>query len=127
MGVKSVIIRPSGGMTMAGNGFYEISGLAWSGAGRVRRVEVSADGGITWADAHLHGPVLDKALTRFSMAWHWDGSPVQLQSRATDDKGRVQMTRSEWMAGYGPGQRYHHNAIQSWVVNELGEVSNAYL
>ena len=127
MGVKSVIIRPSGGMTMAGNGFYEISGLAWSGAGRVRRVEVSADGGITWADAHLHGPVLDKALTRFSMAWQWDGSPVQLQSRATDDKGRVQMTRSAWMAGYGPGQRYHHNAIQSWVVNELGEVSNAYL
>lgn len=127
MGVKSVITRPSGGMTMGSKGFYEISGLAWSGAGHVRRVEVSADGGKTWADAHLHGPVLDKSLTRFSIAWNWDGAPVQLQSRATDDKGRVQTTRAQWKSGYGPGHVYHYNAIQSWLVNDLGEVSNAYL
>jgi sulfane dehydrogenase subunit SoxC len=127
MGVKSVILRPSGGMIIGGDGFYEISGLAWSGAGRVRRVEVSADGGKTWADAHLHGPLLDKSLTRFSMAWHWGGSPVQLQSRATDDKGRVQNTRAQWKSAYGAGHVYHYNAIQSWVVNDLGEVSNAYL
>ena len=127
MGVKSVITHPSAGMTIWRNGFYQISGLAWSGAGRIHRVEVSADGGKTWADAHLHAPVLDKSLTRFSMAWHWDGAPVQLQSRATDDKGRVQVTRAQWQSRYAPGQLYHYNAIQSWVVNDQGEVSNAYL
>ncbi|MEO8008610.1 MAG: sulfite dehydrogenase, partial [Betaproteobacteria bacterium] len=127
MGVKSVITHPSGGMRMGRKGFYEISGLAWSGAGTIRRVEVSADGGKTWGDAHLNGPILDKNLTRFSMAWHWDGAPVQLQSRATDDKGRVQMTRSQWAAQYGPGQVYHYNALQSWDVSEMGEVRNAYL
>lgn len=127
MGVKSVITHPSGQMTIWRNGFYEISGLAWSGAGKIRRVEVSADGGKTWGDAYLHGPILDKSLTRFSMAWHWDGAPVQLQSRATDEKGRVQITREQWKAKYAPGQSYHYNAMQSWLVNEQGEVSNAYL
>ncbi len=127
MGVKSVITHPSGTMSIGRSGYYEISGLAWSGAGKIRRVEVSADGGKTWADAHLHDPVLDKSLTRFSMAWHWDGSPVQLQSRATDDKGRVQATRAEWKSKYSPGNLYHYNAIQTWVVSDQGEVSNAYL
>lgn len=127
MGVKSVITHPSGGMTIWRNGFYEISGLAWSGAGKIRRVEVSADGGRTWGDAYLHGPILDKSLTRFSMAWHWDGAPVQLQSRATDEQGRVQMTREQWTARYAPGQLYHYNALQTWAVNDQGEVSNAYV
>lgn len=127
MGVKSIITRPSGGMTIWRDGYYEISGLAWSGTGKIRRVEVSADGGRTWADAHLHAPVLDKSLTRFSMAWHWDGTPAQLQSRATDAEGRVQTTRAQWKSGYAPGQLYHYNAIQSWVINDQGEVSNAYL
>ena len=127
MGVKSVITHPSGGMTIWRDGFYEISGLAWSGASKIRRVEVSADGGKTWGDAHLHGPILDKSLTRFSMAWHWDGAPVQLQSRATDESGNVQMTRAQWKAKYAPGQLYHYNAMQSWVVSDQGEVSNAYL
>ena len=127
MGVKSVITRPSGGMTIWRNGYYEISGMAWSGAGRIRRVEVSADGGKTWGDAHLHTPILERSLTRFSMAWHWDGAPVQLQSRATDEKGRVQPTRRQWKSGYAQGQLYHYNAIQSWVINDQGEVSNAYL
>lgn len=127
MGVKSIITHPSGGMTIWRDGFYEISGLAWSGMGKIRRVEVSADGGKTWGDAHLHQPVLDKSLTRFSMAWHWNGTPAQLQSRATDDKGRVQETRAQWKSKYSPGQIYHYNAIQSWVISDQGEVRNAYL
>jgi sulfane dehydrogenase subunit SoxC len=127
MGVKSVITRPSGGMTMHSPGFYEISGIAWSGAGKVRKVEVSADGGRTWGEAFLHGPVLDKSLTRFSMAWQWDGGPAQLQSRATDDKGRVQPAREHWRKKYAPDNRYHYNAIQTWSINEMGEVGNAYL
>lgn len=127
MGVKSVITHPSGGMTMWRDGYYEISGLAWSGAGKIRRVEISADGGRTWANAHLHGPVLDRSLTRFSMAWRWKSTPAQLQSRATDDKGRTQMTRSQWKSKYAPSQIYHYNAIQTWSVDEQGEVTNVYV
>lgn len=127
MGVKSVITRPSGGMAMHSPGFYEISGIAWSGAGKIREVQVSADGGKSWGAAHLHGPVLDKSLTRFSMAWQWDGGPSQLQSRAIDDHGRVQPTRERWRSTYSSGNRYHYNAIQTWSVNDMGEISNAYL
>lgn len=127
MGVKSVITHPTVGVSMQGKGFYEISGLAWSGAGKVKRVEVSADGGRSWGDAHLQEPVLDKSLTRFTMAWQWDGGPAQLQSRATDDQGRVQGTRKDWTAKYVPGQRYHYNAIQTWAVGEAGRISNVYL
>ena len=127
MAVKSVITHPTVGMSMQGKGFYEISGLAWSGAGKVKRVEVSADGGQTWGDAQLHEPVLDKSLTRFAMAWRWDGRPVHLQSRATDDKGRVQITRKDWVAQYAPGQRYHYSAIQTWAISQEGGISNVYL
>lgn len=127
MGVKSVITRPSGGMKLSGRGFHEISGLAWSGAGRIRKVEVSADGGRTWGEAFLHGPVLDKSMTRFSMAWQWDGGPAQLQSRATDDQGRVQVARAEWIRKYAPGQRYHNNSIQTWAVDANGELRNVYI
>lgn len=127
MGTKSVITRPSGSMKLSARGFHEISGLAWSGAGRIRSVEVSADGGRTWGEAFLHGPVLDKSLTRFSMAWHWDGGPAQLQSRATDEHGRVQIARSVWLQKYAPGQRYHNNSMQTWAVDSNGEVGNVYL
>ncbi len=86
-GVKSAIIKPSFGMSMKGPGFYEVSGLAWSGSGRVSKVEVSADGGKSWAAAALTAPVLSKALTRFRLAWQWDGRVSTLMSRATDEKG----------------------------------------
>ncbi len=127
MGAKSVITRPSGGMKLSGRGFREISGLAWSGAGKIRKVEVSADGGRTWGEAFLHGPVLDKSMTRFSMAWQWDGGPAQLQSRATDEHGRVQLARGDWLQKYAPGQRYHNNSIQTWSVNSNGEIGNVFL
>ena len=82
MGPKSVITRPSAGMTLPGRGFYEITGLAWSGGGRIRKVEVSTDGGRTWKDAKLQEPVLPKAHTRFRFHWNWDGrrggDPVSL-------------------------------------------------
>ena len=94
IGVKSVITQPSGGMTMQGPGLYELTGLAWSGAGRVTRVEVSSDGGATWRDAMLQAPVLSKSLTRFRLPWNWNGAPAMLQSRATDEKGNVQESRS---------------------------------
>jgi sulfane dehydrogenase subunit SoxC len=126
MGAKSAIVKPSFGMTMKGAGLYEISGLAWSGAGRVSKVEVSADGGKTWALAALTGPVLPKALTRFRLPWKWDGQPATVVSRATDETGGTQPTRASWVAQYAPGQGYHFNGIQSWSVAADGTVKNVY-
>ncbi len=125
-GAKSVIVKPSFGMTMKGPGIYEISGLAWSGAGRIAKVEISADGGKTWAAAALTEPVLSKALTRFRLPWHWNGSPSVLMSRATDEKGGGQPTRASWVAQYAPGQGYHFNGVQSWSVEADGTVKNVY-
>jgi sulfane dehydrogenase subunit SoxC len=125
-GAKSAIMKPSFGMTMKGPGLYEISGLAWSGAGRVSKVEVSADGGQTWALAALNEPVLPKALTRFRMPWRWDGQPSTLMSRATDETGGTQPTRASWIAQYAPGQGYHFNGIQIWGIEADGTVKNVY-
>ena len=113
--------------TMQGPGLYQISGVAWSGFGRVRRVEISADGGKSFAPAALDGPVLPQALTRFRMAWRWDGSPCVLMSRAVDETGAVQPTRAALIAARGAQFRYHYNAIQSWNVAEGGAVSNIYV
>ena len=126
MDAKSAIVKPSLGMTMKGPGLYEISGLAWSGAGRISKVEVSADGGKSWALAALTEPVLSKALTRFRLPWHWNGSPSVLMSRATDEKGGGQPTRASWIAKYAPGQGYHFNGVQSWSVEADGAVKNVY-
>jgi sulfane dehydrogenase subunit SoxC len=126
MGAKSAIVKPSFGMTMKGAGLYEISGLAWSGAGRVSKVEVSADGGKTWALAALTGPVLPKAVTRFRLPWKWDGQPATLTSRATDETGDTQPTRAAWIAQFAPGQGYHFNGIQNWSVAADGTVKNVY-
>jgi sulfane dehydrogenase subunit SoxC len=125
-GAKSAILKPSFGMTMKGPGLYEISGLAWSGAGRISKVEVSADGGKTWALAALNEPVLSKALTRFRMPWRWDGRPSPLMSRATDESGGTQPTRASWISQYAPGQGYHFNGIQCWGIEADGTVKHVY-
>ena len=122
--VKSFITHPSPGLNMKGPGFYEISGISFSGNGRVSKVEVSADGGRSWAQAALQAPVLSKAFTRFRMPWSWDGRPVVLQSRATDEAGNVQPTREAFIAERGPPRgtpecgRIHHGALQRH--HELG-------
>lgn len=127
MAVKSVITHPSGLQQLPEvKGFYEISGLAWSGQGRIARVEVSADGGRTWADAQLHGPVLDKAFTRFSIPWQWLGKRAVLMSRATDEQGHTQPTRDAWKARYAAHSFNHYNAIQPWRVGRDGRVENIY-
>ncbi|HEY7662969.1 MAG TPA: sulfite dehydrogenase [Xanthobacteraceae bacterium] len=126
MEVKSIITHPSPGLALHGPGFYEISGLAWSGKGRVRQVEVSADGGKSWAPAALQEPVLPKAVTRFRAPWQWDGAPAMLQSRATDDTGMVQPARAQFIAARGLRGFYHYNAIAGWRIDEKGEASNAY-
>jgi sulfane dehydrogenase subunit SoxC len=122
--VKSVITTPSGGQKLLGKGYYEISGLAWSGRGRVRRVDVSTDGGRNWQTARLQEPVLTKALTRFRFDWKWDGAPALLQSRAVDETGHVQPAMRELRAVRGTRSIYHNNAIQTWSVQSNGEVWN---
>ena len=122
--VKSVITQPSGMMKLKSKGFYEISGLAWSGNGKIRRVEVSTDGGKTWGDAMLQEPVLDKSLVRFRYPWVWDGAPVVLMSRAIDSSGEVQPTMDKVLETKTANTFYHNNAIQPWRVAANGEVTN---
>lgn len=121
---KSVITSPSAGQTLLGKGFYNITGLAWSGRGKVKRVDVSMDGGKNWKTARLESPVLPKCLTRFNIDWVWDGSPAILQSRAIDETGYVQPKINELREVRGTRSVYHNNAIQSWKLAASGELSN---
>jgi sulfane dehydrogenase subunit SoxC len=133
--VKSFITQPSPGLTLREPGLYEISGIAYSGTGRISKVMVSADGGRSWAEAALQEPVLSKAFTRFRMPWRWDGGTAILQSRAWDEAGNVQPTRAEFVTKRGelkavppatafPNQ--HFNAITSWAVASTGEIKHVY-
>jgi len=124
---KSVITTPSGGQVLLDKGFYNISGLAWSGRGKIKRVDVSVDGGRSWRNARLETPVLDKCLTRFNLDWVWDGKPTIVQSRAMDDTGYVQPNYKQLRDVRGNRSIYHNNAIQSWLVQENGEVKNVQL
>jgi sulfane dehydrogenase subunit SoxC len=126
MGVKSVITNPSPGLKLGGAGVYQVSGVAWSGVGKIRRVEVSADGGSSWADAALDEHVLSKCLTRFRSAWRWNGGPSVILSRATDESGNVQPTRAAVLEGRAAGTFYHYNGIQAWQVSSDGTVNNVY-
>lgn len=132
MDAKSVITSPSGDMQLDGPGFHEITGLAWSGRGAIKKVEVSTDGGATWKTAALQGPVLPICHTRFRLPWRWDGKAAILQSRCTDDTGYVQPTLGQLIAARGgalngpTGSIYHLNAIQSWQVANDGKVSNVH-
>jgi sulfane dehydrogenase subunit SoxC len=133
--VKSFITRPSVGMEMKGPGFYEISGIAYSGNGGIAKVMVSADGGTTWAEAALQQPVMSKSFTRFRIPWQWNGGPTVLQSRAWDDQGNVQPTRAEIIAVRGQASRVppvtvfpsqHYNGITSWGIEANGGVRHVY-
>lgn len=126
MDAKSLITSPSHGQRLKGAGLYQISGLAWSGRGKVKRVDVSADGGKTWAQAALQDPVLPRCLTRFRAPWHWDGQAAVLQSRVTDETGYVQPTRAALVAERGLNGYFHYNAIVSWAVEPDGSVKHVY-
>jgi sulfane dehydrogenase subunit SoxC len=125
MEAKSIITRPSGGQRLADRGYHEITGVAWSGHGKISKVEVSVDGGKSWQQAKLQEPVLTRALTRFRLPWQWDGQLAVIQSRATDETGYVQPTLAELVAVRGENSFYHNNAIWPWQIGADGEVSNA--
>ncbi|MDN5843088.1 MAG: sulfite dehydrogenase [Alcaligenaceae bacterium] len=126
MEAKSVITHPSGEMLLRQPGFHEITGLAWSGRGKVAKVEVSVDGGKNWHEARLHGPVLPICHTRFTFPWEWDGKEAILQSRCTDETGYVQPTIKHLVDERGLNSVYHLNGIQSWKVASTGEVTNVH-
>ncbi len=121
---KSVVTTPSGGQVLLDKGFYNITGLAWTGKGKIKKVDVTVDGGRNWRTARLETPVLSKALTRFNLDWVWDGKPAIIQSRATDDTGFVQPNYQQLRDVRSTRSIYHNNAIQSWLVQENGEVKN---
>ncbi len=125
MEAKSIITRPAGGQKLShGPGVYEVTGLAWSGRGKIQRVEISTDAGKTWHDADLQTPILSKAATRFRFNWTWNGAPTALQSRSTDETGYVQPALDDLVRVRGRFTQYHCNAIKTWYVHEDGSVSH---
>ena len=125
MEVKSVITNPSPQAPIThGRGHTVLTGLAWSGGGRIARVDVTIDGGRNWHAARIDGPSLPKALHRFYYEFDWDGSELFLQSRAIDENGRVQPTKDELRASRGVNSIYHNNGIQTWHVAGDGRVEN---
>src|SRR5438128_1733274 len=124
MEAKSVITFPSGGQTLPARGLYQLTGLAWSGRGRIERVEVTTDGGRTWVNAQLQEPRLPIALTRFRLPWRFDGQNAIIASRAVDETGYVQPTKAALIAVRGTNSIYHYNGIKFWNVRADGTVTN---
>jgi len=124
MEAKSVITFPSGGQTLPGPGLYELTGLAWSGGGRIERVEITTDGGKSWVNAQLQEPRLPIAFTRFRLTWRFDGRETVIASRATDETGYIQPTREALIAVRGTNSGYHFNGMKFWKVNADGTVTN---
>lgn len=122
--INSVITSPSGMMEIR-PGYVCISGLAWSGYGRITKVEVSTDAGASWQEARLNAPVLSKAQTRFQSDWEWSGAPTRIVSRATDERGIMQPDRESFIAQMGTNAVFHYNAQQTWRIDEAGRVRNA--
>jgi sulfane dehydrogenase subunit SoxC len=132
-GPKSVITRPSAGLKLARRGYVQITGIAWSGGGVVKKVDVSTDGGQTWKEAKLQAPVLPRAHTRFTFDWAWDGEEAVLMSRCTDELGEVQPSRAELYKNWGiseaemkkPARSIHTNMMQPWRVARDGSIHDA--
>ena len=130
---KSVILRPSGGQQLTRRGSYELRGIAWSGGGKIRRVEITTDGGRTWKDAQIQEPVHSKAITRFVLPWSWNGEEVMIASRCTDERGTTQPTTDQLAKHWGVepdrfksgGMFVRFNIIQPWKIDREGRVTNA--
>lgn len=132
---KSCVLRPSGGMTVPKDGFYEIRGVAWSGGGKITKVEVTVDGGKTWKEAQIQGPVFSKAHTRFVLPWSWNGEETIVAARCTDERGATQPTTAQLAkakdkvvdvsTGEGLTTFNRFNAPQPWKIDRQGKVTNA--
>lgn len=123
---KSLITYPSPGHRLQGAGYYSISGLAWSGKGKIKKVEVSTDGGKTWTEAELQEPILSRSFTRFRLPWQWKGEATVLISKATDETGYVQPERPKLIAERGRNGYFHYNGQVAWAVAPDGSLSHVY-
>ena len=123
MDAKSIITSPAFPEKLTGPGWWPVTGLAWSGRGRITRVDISVDGGATWAEAELLTPLTPRAQVRFQYMWNWKGNESMLMSRAVDDQGYVQPTMAQLKAARGPGTDYHFNSIRAWRVATDGTVT----
>ena len=122
MDAKSIITFPAYPVTLPGAGWWDITGIAWSGRGRITRVDISTDGGTQWTQAELQGPVLPQCHTRFRYLWNWDGKESLIMSRAVDETGYAQPTLAQLRAVRGSGTFYHFNHIRAWRVRRDGSV-----
>ena len=127
MEANSVVTNPCPDKSPIAKGFHELKGLAWSGHGKIKKVDVSFDGGVNWRRTDLKGLILPKALTRFSLPWEWDGSPMLIQSRAVDETGYVQPTLAQLRETRGVNSIYHKNAIHTWRLDATGKVTNVQI
>ena len=127
MDAKSVVTSPSPEKAILKKGIHQLRGLAWSGRGKIKRVDVSLDGGINWKTAKLHDPVLSKSLARFTLPFEWNGQELLVQSRAIDETNYVQPTIQELQKLRGVNSIYHNNSIATWKVNKDGTVDNVRL
>jgi sulfane dehydrogenase subunit SoxC len=123
MDAKSVITFPTYPYVLPDKGWWEVQGLAWSGRGRITRVDVSTNGGRTWAPAQLQEPILPISTVRFRFLWNWDGRETVLMSRATDETGYVQPTVQQFVDARGERTSYHSNHMRAWKVASTGEVT----
>ena len=123
MGPKSLITSPSYPIILPGKGWWEINGLAWSGNGKIDKVDISVDGGKTWQPATLHEPILSKCTTRFTFPWRWNGKSTLFMSRATDENGLQQPSVAEARKGRGPATYYHNNVIRPWKIDTDGQIT----
>jgi sulfane dehydrogenase subunit SoxC len=123
MDAKSIITSPAYPERLAAPGWWPVTGLAWSGRGRISRVDVSVDGGKQWVQAELQPPIHTKAHVRFQYMWRWTGNESVLMSRAVDDQGYVQPTMTQLRVVRGPGTDYHFNPIRAWRVARDGSVT----
>ena len=130
IGPKSVITYPSGGQKLPERGWYEITGLAWSGGGAIRTVEISTDGGKKWNLAELKTTPQRMAHVRFGYPWTWDGNATEILSRATDEIGQVQALREQIAQWWNvPAERNYRvpgldNSIMPWKIAKDGSVTN---
>ena len=123
MAPKSLITSPSFPTVLPGKGWVEVRGLAWTGHGKIAKVEVSTDGGNRWRQAAIQAPVLSKSTVRFRAPWQWDGKPALFMSRATDEFGNTQHMPNVFLDDRGPATSYHHNAVRAWKVDSDGRVT----
>jgi sulfane dehydrogenase subunit SoxC len=127
METKSIITWPTPEIkVMPAMGPWQIRGIAWTGLGRIIKVEVSTDGGKAWGEAKLDAPVLPICHTRFRFPWTWTGEEVILTSRATDETGYVQPSRAQLVAVRGENSVYHYHGQQNWKIDANGVITNYY-